>query len=360
MRWTLAASLVLLGLAVAARPAAAAANDASRARLSYEAMQRSLFDPRSGGYRETVGARPGVRAWPFSQALAATIAIAQLPRTRRVGERAVEQRLVRLEQRFRKGRVYAAWPGGDVYLDDNEWIAEDLLNWDALRGDPAARRWASDVFAAAVRAWDTDPTHVCPGGVYWTAGSANQDRNAVSTVNGAVVGLRLYALTHRASTLAWAKRMLAWVDRCLLAPNGLTGDHIRADGSIDQTQWSYNQGSLLGAYLLLYETTGDASALARAESIADAAVAAFAPRWTTGEPPEFAAIFFRRLLALAAVDGRTRYVAAARAYADWAWKTLRSSKTGLFATRGSPRLLDQAALVQLYAALARPRLTAGR
>jgi len=360
MRWTLAASLLLLGLVAAAPSPAAVSVDATRARLGYEAMQRFLFDPRSGGYRETVGARPGVRAWPFSQALAATIAIARLPGTRRVGERAVEQRLVRLEQRFRKGRVYAAWPGGDVYLDDNEWIAEDLLNWDALRGDPPARRWAAEIFAAAVHAWDTDPTHVCPGGVYWTAGSANQDRNAVSTVNGAVVGLRLYALTHRASTLAWSKRMLAWIDRCLLAPNGLTGDHIRADGSIDQTQWSYNQGSLLGAYLLLYETTGDASALARAESIADTAVVAFAPRWTSGEPPEFAAIFFRHLLALAAVDGRTRYVAAARAYAAWAWTTLRNPKTGLFASRSTPRLLDQAALVQLYAALARPPVTAGR
>jgi hypothetical protein len=35
--------------------------------------------------------------------------------------------------------------------------------------------------------------------------------------------------------------MLNWLDRCMLAPNGLYWDHIDANGVVDFTQWSYNQ-----------------------------------------------------------------------------------------------------------------------
>jgi hypothetical protein len=95
---------------------------------------------------------------------------------------------------------------------------------------------------------------------------------------------------------------------------------------------------MLEAYRLLYAATGDPAALARAEAIGDATLAAFRGRWSA-EPPAFAAIFFRRLLGLAAVDGRSRYVTAAQAYADRLWRTPRR------------QLFAQAAVVQVYAAL---------
>lgn len=350
MRRTVVAVLlaVLLGwtLSEQVAPGRAAGVDAARARLSYEAMQRSLYDRRTGGYRERRGAPVGARAWPFSQALAATLALARLPETRRVATSAARRRLDRLERRFRSGDLYAAWPGGDVYLDDNEWLAEDLLAWDALTGDARARERAALVFRAAQRAWG-GRSRPCPGGVRWTFAATNRDRNTVSTANAAVVGLRLYALTRRPAYLRWSKRMLGWLDRCLLADDGLYADHIRGDGSVDRTEWSYNQGSVVAADVLLFETTGDRSALARAETLADATLARFAPRWRHGEPPEFAAVFFRRLLELAAGDGREDYVAAAQSYADATWRR-RDPRTGL----AGSRLLDQAALVQVYAALA--------
>jgi hypothetical protein len=329
----------------------AATTDAQRAVAGYGAMQRYLFDSRSGRYRETVAVAPGSDAWPFSQALAAAIGVAALPSSRAATD--VPKRLQTLESRFRSGSVYTAWPGGDVYLDDNEWIAEDLLDWSALRSDLAARNRAAGVFAAAVRAWDANPSHPCAGGVFWTTAPANRDRNTVSTANAALVGLRLYAATGRPSYLAWSKRMLAWLDRCMRAPNGLYWDHVALDGTVDRTQWSYNQGAAVGAFVELYATTHNAAALARAEQLADATLDHFADRWQDGEPPEFAAIFFRNLLVLAAADGRRAYVAAAQSYADRAWSTAHDSRTGLYSFGGPTRLLDQAAVVQLYAALAR-------
>jgi hypothetical protein len=175
--------------------------------------------------------------------------------------------------------------------------------------------------------------------VQWADVPGNDDRNTVSTANGAIVGLRLYLLTRNAADLSWSRRMVGWVEQCLHDPDGLYGDHVSGNGRIDRTEWSYNQGSMLEAYRLLYAATGDKTDLARAESIADGTLAVFHGRWSH-EPRVFAAIFFRRLLALARVDGRPRYVAAAQTYADRLWRSPRR------------QLFDQAAVVQMYAALA--------
>jgi rhamnogalacturonyl hydrolase YesR len=203
-----------------------------------------------------------------------------------------------------------------------------------------ARRKAAQIFRAVTRAWDNDSRKLCPGGVQWADVPGNDDRNTVSTANGAVVGLRLYLLTHRTAYLRWSQRMIGWVERCLRDSDGLYGDHIGGDGRIDRTEWSYNQGSMLEAYRLLYAATGDKADLSRAESIADATLTAFHGRWSR-EPTAFAAIFFRRLLALAREDGRRHYVKAAQSYADSLWRAPHR------------QLFDQAAVVQVYAALAR-------
>jgi predicted alpha-1,6-mannanase (GH76 family) len=352
----LAAVLVLPG--VAAAPVRADTRDAARAASSFNAMERYLYDRQAGDYREQVGVAAGTHAWPFSQALAANIAIAGL---RRADVQApVRARLDTLERRFRSASAYVAWPRGDLYVDDNEWLAEDFLDWSDLTGDRNARTRAAAIFGAVVDAWDDVAAHPCSGGVFWTTSAANHDRNTVTTANGAIVGLRLYAATKQARYLAWSKRMLRWLDTCLLASDGLYADHIDLRGAVNGTQWSYNQGSVIGANVLLYTLTGDRHALARAEQIADAALAHFAGRWQKGEPPEFAAIFFRNLLALAAADGRDDYVAAAESYGDKAWATARDAHTGLFTFTGKARLLEQAALVQLYAALARAAVTSAR
>jgi hypothetical protein len=315
------------------------ADDGARARMAYAAMERTFFDPRSGDYRDTARGPVGSHAWPFSQALAATLEVAPLERPRSHMSRVLRQRFGLLDRRFGGGQLYTAWPQGYVYYDDNEWISFDLLDWNELHAHPSAVLKAASVFAAVAAAWSSDPTLPCPGGIPWTTVPDERSRNTVSTANAAVLGLRLYLLNPQPFLLQSSTRMLAWLDQCLLGPDGLFWDNIGPDGTVDQTEWSYNQGSVMEAYRLLYLATGNTADLARAESVADSTLAAFSSRWST-EPPEFAAIFFRRLLSLAALDGRTDYVAAAQAYANQLGSHRRHS------------LLQQAAVVQLYAALA--------
>jgi uncharacterized protein YyaL (SSP411 family) len=348
--------LALLVPAIAAAPGDADSTvDAKRALSSYDAMQRYLYDYRTGNYREVAGAKPSARAWPYSQAIQAAVAVAALPSRRASID--VPRRFVSLDRKFRSGATYTAWPGGDVYFDDNAWIAGALLDWSRVHRSMAAQKRAAELFGSIVRAWDVNAQHPCTGGVFWTAAAGNRDRNTVTTANAALLGLRLYSATHGASYLAWSRRLLAWVDRCMLGDDKLYSDHIAVDGTVDETRWSYNQGLLIGALVELHRITGDAASLARAEEVGDAALLYFDGRWDGDEPPEFAAIFFRNLLALAAIDGRRDYVDAAESYGVWAWSDARDPRTGLFSFSGPTRLLDQAALVQLYATLARHPLT---
>lgn len=318
---------------------AAAADDAARARVAYAAMERTFFSPRHNDYRDRVGGPVGSHAWPFSQAFAATLEVAPLEGPKNPLAPVLRKRFELLDRRFRNGQLYTATPHGYVYYDDNEWIALDQLDWNNLEAHPKAVREAAQVFTAIVAAWSADTTWGCPGGVPWTTVPGEQSRNTVSTANAAVLGLRLYQLDPEPSLLQWATRMLSWLDQCLLAPNGLFWDNIQPNGTVDQNEWSYNQGSVMEAYRLLYLATGNPVDLARAESIADLTLAAFSSRWQL-EPPQFAAIFFRRLLNLAALDGRANYIASAQAYANQLWNRPRHS------------LLQQAALVQLYATVA--------
>jgi hypothetical protein len=356
MRWFLlapAAAAVLAWPAVAASPSRA--GNVWRAEASFKAMEQYFFDRSSRDYREQRGRPAGSHAWAFSQALAAHIALTAVPSLK--SKASVGARLATLEQRFSNGSTYSAWPKGDVYLDDNEWLAADFLDWNRMSGDSVFLNRAAAIFAAVVDAWDDVPNHPCAGGVFWTTAPTNHDRNSVSTANGAVIGLRLYEETHNGSYLTWAETMLSWLDGCLLAPNGLYWDHIDLAGRVSTAQWSYNQGSVIAADVLLYQTTGDPGVLARAEQLADASIAYFSSRWRQGEPPEFATLFFRGLLSLADADGRADYVAAAERYAADAWATERDPRTGLFRYAGKPDLLQQAGLVQLYAALAQRGVT---
>jgi Glycosyl hydrolase family 76 len=356
VRLALALAAVLAAVLVAVPPAPAS-RDGERAALAHWAMRHAFLDGPTGLYREVEGKRTPATAWPYSQALSATIALSTVPGLGRRYLPIARERVATLSRYARRDGSYAAGagPSGDVYFDDNEWIALELLEWHERIGDRSSLATARRLFRLVVHAWDGDESHPCPGGVFWTTARGNDDRNTVTTATGALVAMRLYAATHDRSYVVWAHRMLGWVERCMAAPNGLLGDHIRLDGGLDRTQWSYNQGTAIGAYVLLYQLTGDAGALARAEELAQKSLDSFDRTPRGGEPPFFLAILFRNLLELGKVDGSPRYHDEAQAYADAIWTGLRDPRTGLFSFHGAgpETLLEQAAVVQLYALLAR-------
>jgi hypothetical protein len=359
----LGVALVLaLVCATAATPGvapSARAVDRARALDAYAAMQRFLYTPATHSYAGAYGTKGRAQAWPFSQALWATLEVASMPGMAGDARDDLLDRIRSLAayshpEPGRPSEFAPVYGGsGEVYYDDNLWIANALLTANGVMHDAGLVRTARQIFDLVADGWDTDARHPCPGGVFWKRVGANHDRNTVTTANAALLALGLYARGGPSWYLTWAKMAYEWTQSCLGRPDGLVRDHIDLSGRIEPSTWSYNQGAMIAAAVRLFRATGAKRYLADATRTADAALHQFRDPLGSGEPPFFLAIFYRDLLELGRVVPSRDDRAAMQAFADEAWAKSRSPETGLFRFGSRrPTLLDQAAMVQIYALLA--------
>lgn len=341
----------------ARRAARAATLNQRRALAAYAAMQSAYYLPALGRYRSA-------DAWPYSQAMAATISVAALPKMHQRLRADLIARLTGLQgyadhvDPAPAGYVtqFAPPPSGGVrFNDDNEWIGIELLRLYRLDRQAPLLNDAGQLLSMVDSQWDGGAA-VCPGGVPWQKLTLNGDRNTVSNATGAELGAQLYLTTGNATDLQWAVQMYDWTRGCLLAPNGLYADHVSSSGEIDPTQWTYNQGTMIGAGVMLYQATHNPAYLRQAETTAQAALATYGPAQLADQPTNFNAIYIRNLLLLGGASGDPRYRRFAQYYADDAWANVRDPANNLFLSDpgGGTQLLDQAAMTQVYALLGEP------
>ncbi|MGI9149156.1 MAG: glycoside hydrolase family 76 protein [Chloroflexota bacterium] len=371
MGWLVAAPLI--GPQARVMPAAAGAQpaipdrNAERARATQAVIQQQ-FGADNSRFLEVAPSEVGAYAtlWPLTQTVTGLLATSRLAG----GDPAPDTVLA-----FDPYWDAAAGPpgysasmqppfgsGDRKFFDDNAWTGLALVQAYRISGDPAALARARQVFNFAVSGWDADPTHPAPGGVWWSQQMPNPrfvHRNTVSTASSAELGLQLYEAGDRSEPyyLEWATRMYTWVNTYLRGTNGLYGDHVDLAGVVDPGQLTYNQGTMIGASVLLYRIGHEPALLETARTLSDTSLEVFGPDFS--QPPAYNAVFFRNLLLLGAETGDERYRAAMQAYADHVWTTLRDPSTGLFnfvygrnRTTEPHRLLDQSAMLQIYAALA--------
>lgn len=363
----------LLGLSASPASASTASTDAARAAASYQALQTYLAVPDGSDlYHERYPVQSGDNAysyeWPYSQVRGATLDLTGLPGAAGgpyrddLAARDAGQERYWLASGGTTGRPgYASYPvapygdGGDFFYDDNEWVGLFDVQRYLTSGDRQALGRARQIFDLVVSGWDTDESHADPGGVFWTQASWSTDRNTVSNMPAAELGLRLYQITGQRSYLDWSRTMYDWTNAHLLGPDGLYYDHVDLAGTVEKTYWSYNQGVPVGVNVLLYQVTHDRTYLARAQRLAAAAYRYYVTGGRlAAQPPFFNSIFFKNLLLLQSVTGGHTYVDAMRAYADTVWATQRDAATGLFRfdADGGTQAIQQAAMVQIYAVLA--------
>jgi hypothetical protein len=361
---------------------------AARAVRAFAAMRRG-FARRDGLYRRDGRPRvPGAAAhlWPTARALAGAVDLLGVRPELLIdvdARGAVAWHLRALERYWDGARgelpayasdVIGSRFGGDRYYDDNAWIGLALVQLERLDPGSGHRERAAELFGFAAAGWDARSEAPSPGGVFWVeqgvgAGARNHDRNTVSNAPNAELGLHLAELAggvaDTRARYARAREMYAWVNATLDAGGdagepgtGLFWDKLRGDGSIDHRLWSYNQGTMIGANALLARAAGDgdgAPYLARAEAIAHKALRHYAGDYYR-QPAAFNAILFRNLLLLWAVTAdtglREQIHATLSAYADAAWTTARDRHDRFRLSRGGVTLLDQSAMVQIYALLA--------
>lgn len=336
---------------------------------TFDAMRsRRLFDRRSGlyGRRRWVRGRAWEALWPFGTAWSAVSTLRTL-------EPGVRLRSEVAWQSFARGLWAYARPsdramgdgaaigfecrltpplggGGERFYDDNAWIGLALMDRYRQADDPEALSLARRVLDFDLQGWASGAEWTCPGGIRWKEPASCTSRNTCSNAPVAELALLLHLATGDPTALEWGVRIYDWVRSCLATPDGLYLDRIAQDGTISPEIWSYNQGTMLGAGVLLHRITGDGRYLDHARATAVAGAARFGLRGLLGQAAAFNAVWFRNLLLLGEVEPDPRPIEMASEYGGARWDDGRDPRTGLFG--GEPALNDTAAMVQIYALVA--------
>jgi rhamnogalacturonyl hydrolase YesR len=320
----------------------------ARAKETWEHVRTELgFAPSKGLFREKAGSLTPATVWPYGQAMAAGLDVAQL-----TGDYTQVKEMAKGLSNYLKDGAYAPGPfGGNRLWDDNAWVGLDLVQAFQQTKDPAYLKQAEDLFPFMLKGLSKE------GGTYWEENNPRMTRNSCANGPAVEFALRLYAATKKPQYLDYAKNLDATLNGKLRSPEGLYYDNLGDDGKLDKSIFSYNQGAALGADVQWYKLTGDKKYLERAQQTAKASLEYFGKDdrlWKAS--PAFNAIFFRNLLALDAVAPNPAYRQALGGYLDRLWKEARNPKTGLFTEGGIGKydstpasLLDQSGIAQLFA-----------
>src|SRR5581483_3958120 len=125
--------------------------------------------------------------WPFSQAMTATISLANVPQLKPSVGRELSARLAGLQAYLDTNNSGAeagsytsslpafdgtvappAGPGGPKYYDDNDWVGIELVRFYELTGNRSALGTAEGIMAFEMAGWQTSPELGCPGGIPFT------------------------------------------------------------------------------------------------------------------------------------------------------------------------------------------------
>ncbi|MHB2016533.1 MAG: glycoside hydrolase family 76 protein [Candidatus Xenobia bacterium] len=300
--------------------------------------------------------------WPYGQAMAAA-----LDQARVTGNYQEFNQLVAGLQAYRlPGGGYAPGtllgePHGKPFYDDNAWIGLDFVQAYNQTHDAAYLHQAEEVFNFL-------KTGIQPnGGMVWQEGNPHPTYNTCVLGPVTELALRLHQATGGKDPqyLQIGTQLYNITEQHLRLPNGLYADHMDPDFSHrDDTVYSYNQGTPVGASLLFYQITGDRSYLQRAQADAAASLRYYGSNdrlWQAS--PAFNAIYLRNLMQLNAVSPLPTLSPLLQAYLNRAWTDGRDPATGLFTPANGmgqyghePHgdLLDQSGMVQLYSLDAQP------
>jgi predicted alpha-1,6-mannanase (GH76 family) len=241
--------------------------------------------------------------------------------------------------------------GGETFYDDNAWIGLALMQHYELTGDDRALSLARRTLAFIVSGWSVEVGWSRPGGIRWKQPVASTSRNTCSNGPVAELAIRVYERSGDPDAIEWSIRIYNWVRSALLGPDGLYYDNVLPDGTLDTNIWSYNQGTMIGAGVLLHRVTNDSTYLEQAIATAAASIRRFSVQRLTEQEPAFNAIFFRNLLLLDQVVPAAEYRSLATAYAEAMWQVRRDAVSGLFRGEGS-LLSNSASMVTVYALVA--------
>lgn len=312
--------------------------------------------------------------WPFSGMLSAVSVLFEVTGDMRYLRMLDERILPGLEHYYDDSRFpvgfasYVQRAGqSDRFYDDNIWLGIDLAELYLSSGEQRYLDMAKVIWTFVKSGEDS----LLGGGIYWCE-QKKTSKNTCSNAPAAVFAFRMFEATQDSLYFTTGKTWYEWTKRHLQDPeDGLYWDNVNLEGRVDKRKYPYNSGQMLQSAALLYRFTEDSSYLHEAQRIAESGYEHFFEAFIppSGEPFRllkrsdnwFIAVMMRGYAELHRVDGNNRYLDTFRENLDYAWSHARDSD-GLFSKnwsgldQGSRKwLLDQAAMVEMYARIARFR-----
>ncbi len=165
--------------------------------------------------------------------------------------------------------------GGDVFYDDNVWIAIIYLNASHILKEPRYLELSERVTEFCYSGWDEK----LGGGVYWQE-NHKTSKNTCINAPLAKVSAQLYKETGKQKYLDWAVKLYDWTKEKLMDPKDyLYWDNINLEGKIQEWKFAYNTGCMIGAAAHLYDITKDEKYLTDAKNSAMSALNGGFGRW---------------------------------------------------------------------------------
>ena len=235
------------------------------------------------------------------------------------------------------------------FYDDNQWVAIACLDAYNRTKDKKYLDIGKEIYRFMMTGFDT----LAGGGLYWKEDEKNS-KNTCSNGPGIIVALQLYKITKEKNYLDTALILYNWVNKHLQAPDGLYYDNIRIPSlKIDSAIYTYNTGTMLQSNVLLYEITKEEKYLQEAERIASAAKQHFYKNHKLPGNYWFNAVLLRGEIALYNVDKNKDHIQFFIDDANRIWNEERNEE-GLIGTKDKRKhLIDQAAMIEIYARLAK-------
>ncbi|GAC1424590.1 MAG: glycoside hydrolase family 76 protein [Chitinophagaceae bacterium] len=232
------------------------------------------------------------------------------------------------------------------FYDDNQWVAIAYL--DAYNRNHVRKylHISKMIYRFMMSGQDT----VTGGGLYWKEGDKTT-KNTCSNGPGILVALRLYQITKKKTYLQSALNIYQWASKHLQSADGLFYDAIKIPSlKISEQKYTYNTGSMLQANVLLYTITKDEKYLVEAQRTAKAGMTYFFKNNRLPHEYWFNAVMLRGYAALYKVDKNREWINFFEEDAEKVWNTERSADN-LLGTKNAKRLIDQAAMIEIYARL---------
>ncbi len=233
------------------------------------------------------------------------------------------------------------------FYDDNQWIAIAYL--DAYNRNKHMKYLDTSEMICRFMLHGLDT--VTGGGMYWKEGDF-KTKNTCSNGPGILVSLQLYNVTHQPKYLQTALDVYQWINKFLQSPEGTYYDNVQTGSlKISKSLFTYNTGSMLQSNVLLYQITKDKKYLSEAQRIAEAGRKEF---FKNGRLPNgnywFNAVMLRGYEALYKIDKNKSWIDFYQQDADAIWNTERDADN-MLGPNSSKRLIDQAAMIEIYARL---------